>query len=312
LTRFSPYNQFSRKEWARLRADTPLTLSEAELTQLRGQNEQVSLSEVADIYLPLTRLLNLYVAAAQDLYRASANFLNHEAARVPYIIGVAGSVAVGKSTTSRILQALLSRWPHHPKVDLVPTDGFLFNNRRLDELGLMRRKGFPESYDLQRLIRFVSDVKAGRRNVRIPVYSHETYDIQPGNYKVIDQPDLMIVEGLNVLQTGVDHRGWPYRAFISDYFDFTIYVHAETEVIRRWYVERFLTFRQMALRDPGMFFHRFASLSEEGAREHAVHIWSDINEVNLNQNILPARERAQLILNKGEDHSVQSVLLRKI
>ena len=312
LTRYSPYNEFSREEWGRLRADTPLTLTENDLVHLRGQNEQVALDEVAEIYLPLTRLLNLYVSKAQELYAASAEFLRNPAARVPYIIGLGGSVAVGKSTTSRILQALLARWPHHPKVDLVTTDGFLYSNRVLGEKGLMPRKGFPESFDLPQLIQFVSDVKAGRRNVRIPVYSHHIYDIVPHRYEVIDQPDIVIIEGLNVLQTGSHMQGYRSRVFISDYFDFTVYVHAETQVIRKWYVDRFMNFREQALHDPTSFFSIFANLGKEEARAHATRIWTEINEVNLNENIFPTRERAKLILNKEADHSVHSVLLRKI
>ncbi|MCZ6843170.1 MAG: type I pantothenate kinase [SAR324 cluster bacterium] len=310
---YSPYNKFSRDEWGKLRADTPLTLTEHDLVQLRGQNEQVALDEVADIYLPLTRLLNLYVAKAQELYQASAKILGNPAARVPYIIGLGGSVAVGKSTTSRILQALLSRWPHHPKVDLVTTDGFLYSNKVLGEKGLMPRKGFPESFDLPRLIQFVSDVKAGRGKIKVPLYSHHIYDIMPGRYELVDQPDIMIIEGLNVLQTGSHAfaRQQP-RVFISDYFDFTIYVHAEVQQVRQWYVDRFLTFRRRALHDSTSFFSVFAHLTEEEARAHAVRIWTEINEVNLHENILPTRERAKLILNKGADHSVQSVLLRKI
>jgi type I pantothenate kinase len=251
----SLYNAFSRAEWSRLRADTPMTLNEEEFMQLRGHNEHVSLAEVKDIYLPLSRLLNFYVAAIQNLHTATAAFLGNTAAKVPYIIGIAGSVAVGKSTTSRILQALLGRWPNHRKVDLVTTDGFLWPTKILQERGIMRRKGFPESYDVQALLEFVSAVKAGERQIRIPVYSHHIYDIAPDQCQVIDQPDIMIVEGLNVLQTDIDSDGnrRPH-VFVSDYFDFTIYVHAETDIIRQWYVDRFSTFRNLAKTDPTSFY----------------------------------------------------------
>lgn len=306
------YLDFTHEEWGHLRADTPLTLSEADLAQLRGLNERVSLDEVVQIYLPLSRLLNLYVAAVQELYRATATFLGSQVPKVPYVIGMAGSVAVGKSTTARILQALLARWPDHPKVDLVTTDGFLYPNRVLEERGLMHRKGFPESYNLRALIKFVSDVKAGLPKVKAPVYSHLSYDILPGHFLVVDQPDIMIVEGLNVLQTGdgvLDHKP---RVFVSDFFDFTIYVDAKVEDIREWYIERFLTLRDTAFRNPLSYFHRYASLSDQQARERASTIWKEINEVNLLENILPTRERADLILEKGRDHSVQRVKLRKL
>jgi type I pantothenate kinase len=306
------YIDFTHEEWGRLRADTPLTLAEADLAQLRGLNERVSLDEVVEIYLPLSRLMNLYVAATQELYRATATFLGSPAPKVPYVIGMAGSVAVGKSTTARILQALLCRWPDHLKVDLVTTDGFLYPNRILEERGIMHRKGFPESYDLRALIRFVAAVKAGLPEVKAPVYSHLSYDILPDQFLVVDQPHIMIVEGLNVLQTGdgvPDHKP---RVFVSDFFDFTVYVDAKVEDIREWYIERFLTLRHTAFRHPSSYFHRYASLSDQEARQRASTIWKEINEVNLLENILPTRERADLILKKGRDHSVQRVRLRKL
>jgi type I pantothenate kinase len=309
---FSPFVSFTREEWARLRAATPLTLTAADLDALRGINENISLEEVADIYLPLSRLLNLYVAATHSLHQATDTFLGQLPAKVPYVIGIGGSVAVGKSTTARILQALLARWPIHPKVDLVTTDGFLYPNQVLEERGLMQRKGFPESYDVRRLVRFVADVKSGRPEVAAPVYSHLTYDIVPDAVTVIRQPDIVIVEGLNVLQTSDGRPGRPLRAFVSDFFDFSIYVDADERNIERWYVERFLTLRRTAFRNPASYFHRYASISIPEAREIAGQIWSEINGVNLRENIKPTRERARLILHKGSDHCVRGVKLRKL
>jgi type I pantothenate kinase len=312
LMSLSPYLDLTREEWSRLRNSTPLTLTEDDLAKLRGINEEVSLREVEDIYLPLSRLLNLYVDATQKLHKATHTFLGNSTEKVPYVIGVAGSVAVGKSTTARILQALLARWPNHPKVDLVTTDGFLLPNAVLEARGLMKRKGFPESYDRRRLVKFVADVKSGAGEVTAPVYSHLAYDILSGRRQVVRKPDIIILEGLNVLQTGVGRAENYTPVFVSDYFDFSIYVDADEEHIRQWYVERFLTLRRTAFRDPASYFHRYAVLSDEGAREKALSIWNEINAVNLKENILPTRTRAFLILEKGADHSVRSVKLRKL
>jgi len=306
------YISFDKEEWGRLRAATPLTLTEADLAELQGINERISLAEVAQIYLPLSRLLNLYVAATQNLRQTTDTFLGTLPAPVSYVIAIAGSVAVGKSTTARVIQALLARWPNHPKVDLVTTDGFLYPNRVLESKGLMSRKGFPESYDLRRLLQFMLDLKSGQPVVEAPVYSHEAYDIVPDRMHVIRQPDIVIVEGLNVLQTGDDRAIGPPRTFVSDFFDFSIFVDAEELHIQQWYVDRFLTFQKTVFQNPASYFHRYASLSVDEARETAGNIWESINAVNLRQNILPTRERAHLILEKAEDHSVRSVKLRKL
>jgi type I pantothenate kinase len=306
----SPYLRFSRTEWASLRASTPLPLTENDLATLRGINEEISLDEVAGIYLPLSRLLNLYVSAIQSLHKATDTFLGHLPAKVPYIIGIAGSVAVGKSTMARILQALLSRWPDHPKVDLVTTDGFLFPTAVLEKRGLMDRKGFPESYDQRRLVHFLTEIKSGKREVAAPVYSHLLYDIIPDAEQMVNQPDVLIVEGLNVLQSAYAKRG--SRIFVSDFFDFSIYIDADEETIENWYVSRFLKLRETVFRNPESYFNRYSQLTREEAMAKAHSIWRQINGPNLRDNIQPTRERAQLILRKGTGHSIEEVRLRKL
>ena len=307
--RRSLFLDFDHEQWGRLRADTPMTLTEDDLGRIRGLNESVSMDEVVQVYLPLSRLLNLHVAASQELYGATSTFLGHpESVRVPYIIGVAGSVAVGKSTTARLLRELLARWPNSPRVDLVTTDGFLLPNATLEARGLMHRKGFPESYDARSLLAFVADIKAGRV-VQSPVYSHESYDIVPDQVITLGASDIVIIEGLNVLQTRTDPDA--PQTFVSDYFDFSIYVDAEPDDLERWYLERFLTLQRTAFRRPRAYFHRYAHLSEHEARTIAAGIWREINAKNLRENILPTRERADLILEKSSDHSIRRVRLRK-
>jgi type I pantothenate kinase len=309
---FSPYRAFSRAEWAKLRADTPMTLTSAEVTRLRSLHDRLDMKEVEEIYLPLSRLLSLYVAATQRLFRAQQNFLGTEDVKMPYIIGVAGSVAVGKSTTARVLQALLARWPNVPKVDLITTDGFLYPNVILEREGLMEKKGFPESYDLPALLHFLSDVKAGRRPARAPIYSHLVYDVMPNQWIEIDRPDILIVEGLNVLQTGSPPKDGKAIPYVSDFFDFSVYLDAEEAVLLRWYVDRFLTLRGTAFRDPKSYFHRYSTLTDKEAAATATSIWSRINLANLHENILPTRLRADLILKKSESHMVEEVALRRL
>ncbi len=309
---FSPYRLFSRDEWARLRADTPMTLVERDLEQLSGLMDGLSLQEIEEIYLPMSRLINLYVLGAQELHSVSSRFLNRKDRRVPFIIGIAGSVAVGKSTTARALRALLARWPDHPRVDLVTTDGFLLPNAELERRGIMNRKGFPESFDTTRLLNFLGDVKSGRDFAEAPLYSHFRYDIIPNQKVVVERPDILIVEGLNVLQPARLPKGGEGIPFVSDFFDFSIYIDADPKIIEQWYVARFLKLRSTAFRDPGAYFHRYASLTIEEAEGRALEIWQTINLRNLEENILPTRRRARLILRKGADHKVENVALRKL
>jgi type I pantothenate kinase len=308
----SPYRVFTRAEWAELRQDTPMTLTPDEVMRVRSLHDRLDMAEVEEIYLPLSRLLSLYVVATQRLFRAQQRFLGTEDSKMPYVIGVAGSVAVGKSTTARVLQALLTRWPNTPKVDLVTTDGFLLPNAVLEREGLMEKKGFPESYDLPALLRFLSDIKAGRRPARAPIYSHLIYDVMPNQWVEIDHPDILIVEGLNVLQTGRPPKDGKAIPYVSDFFDFSIYLDASEDVLQTWYVDRFLTLRGTAFRDPKSYFHRYAQLSDAEAITTGTAIWSRINLVNLRENILPTRQRADLILKKSESHLVEEVALRRL
>jgi len=309
----SPYRIFPRDEWAGLRAETPLTLTAEEVLRLQSLNDPISLEEVVAIYLPLSRLLSLYVAATQGLFKATQRFLLAEnEVKVPYIIGIAGSVAVGKSTTARVLKALLARWPNTPKVDLVTTDGFLLPNADLTRLGLMERKGFPESYDTNGLLRFLTDIKAGKRNVRAPLYSHLVYDVVPGEETEVDRPDILIVEGLNVLQPARMPKDGSVIPFVSDFFDFSVYIDADEADLHRWYVSRFLRLRHTAFRDPLSYFRRYAEIPEDEAIEVADGLWTRINLVNLRENIVPTRRRASLILRKGASHRIEAVALRRL
>lgn len=303
----SRFTNMSRDDWAELRAATPLTLRTDDLNKLRGINDKIDLDEVAAIYLPLSRLLNFHVSARQDLARITSTFLGTYAQRVPFVIGIAGSVAVGKSTLARILQALLARWPDHPQVDLVTTDGFLLPNKVLAERAIMDRKGFPESYDTRRLLRFLRDIKSGEPEVSAPIYSHVIYDIIDDAELVVRQPDIVILEGLNVLQTQNNST-----EFVSDYFDFSIYLDADEAHIRGWFVDRFMALRETVFRDPDSFFQHFAGLTEHEAVQTAVDIWDDINGRNLRENIEPTRERAKLVLRKGSDHRITEVRLHKL
>lgn len=308
---FSTHREFSVTQWAKLSDDTPLRLTESELKALRGINERASIDEVENIYLPLSRLLSYYVESVQTLNEKTALFMRDSTPKVPFIIGVAGSVAAGKSTTSRILQTLLKRWPGHPRVELVNTDGFLFSTKELESRDLMKRKGFPESYDRHALITFLSDIKSGKRNVKAPVYSHLHYDIVPDEFVEVDQPDVLIVEGLNVLQSSPTVKGEP-KLVVSDFFDFSIYVDVDEQIVKQWYISRFLTFRDSVFKKPEAYFSHFAKLDEKEAIETASEIWDSINLVNLRENIFPTRLRADLILRKNADHAIDKVHLRKL
>ena len=310
---YSPYHQFTSEQWARFRADTPLTLTADEVARVRSLDDPIDLTEVRRIYLSLSRLLSAHVEASQLLFQQRNRFLSmSDVAKTPFVIGIAGSVAVGKSTTARILQELLARWPSSPKVDLITTDGFLHPNSILRREGLMERKGFPESYDIGALLRFLSAIKAGEPNVRAPCYSHLTYDVLPDEYTVVDRPDILIFEGINVLQSRDLPADGKIVPIVSDFFDFSIYIDADEALIHSWYVERFMKLRQTAFRDPNSFFNRYATIGEEAARAIAEGLWENINLKNLLQNILPTRPRADLILRKGSNHLVETVALRKL
>jgi len=300
------YVRFSRSEWANLRQSTPLHLSDADVERLRGINQQVPLREVSESYLPLSRLLNLHVSAARTLAQVQDAFVGRPAVHPPYILAIAGSVAAGKSTFSRVLQAVLSRWPHHPRVELVTTDGFLYPNKTLMDRGLMRRKGFPESYDQGAIVEFLARIKAGENGVRMPVYSHEIYDIKPNEYREIEHPDILIFEGLNVLQIP---KGT--EIVCSDYFDFSVFLDADEEDLQNWYVERVLLLQRTAFQKPESFFYEHRHLTQEQTREWALKIWREINLANLRENILPTRQRASVVWRKNNDHTLRELWLRK-
>ena len=303
----SRFIRFPRDEWAKLRASTPMTLTESDIEQVRGINEQLSMDDVEEVYLPVSRLLNLYVSASQGLYRVTDTFLGRPSKKVPYIIAVAGSVAVGKSTTSRLLRQLLSRWPDHPRVELVGTDGFLYPNAYLEERGILSRKGFPESYDTGALLAFLESVKSGVEALDVPVYSHNAYDIIPDRVRTVERADIVIIEGLNVLQPPNGDR-----RMVSDFIDFGIFLEVDERSVRDWYVERFFKLRDSTFQDPDAYFHCFAGLSDDEAEQVAEGIWDTINGPNLRDNIAPTRERADLILRKSADHTIEEIFLRRL
>jgi len=304
----TPFVEISRADWAELGNATEAPLTETEISQIRGLGDFLDIKEVKEVYLPLSRFLNIYVSEFSKLHRATSDFLGERSAKVPFIIGIAGSVAVGKSTVSRLLRELLARWEGTPKVSLITTDGFLYPNAELERRSLMHRKGFPESYDRLALLNFVADIKSGKENVKAPVYSHLTYDLVPGKFESVSSPDVVIIEGLNVLQS----PGADQETTLSDYFDFKIYVDAETNNISKWFLNRFYELRESAFTNPESYFHRYAKMPIEKALERANEIWDTINLPNLIENILPTRSRATLVLRKGDQHAVESVLLRKL
>jgi len=311
--KYSPYRFFSAERWAEFRADTPLTLTADEVQRLSSLYDPIDLDEVRRIYLSLSRLLYAHVESSQMLFRQRQAFFNAtDVIKTPFIIGMAGSVAVGKSTTARVLKELLRRWPSNPTVDLVTTDGFLYPNEVLRRQNLMERKGFPDSYDVGALLRFLSAIKSGQENVRAPVYSHLTYDVMPGEFVTIDRPDILIFEGLNVLQPRELPQDGNFVPFVSDFFDFSIYIDADEKLIHNWYIKRFMRLRETAFRNPDSFFHRYSQLSDDAAQAIAEGLWSNINLKNLRENILPTRPRADLILRKGADHFIEEVALRKL
>ncbi|TDK30411.1 type I pantothenate kinase [Rhizobium deserti] len=310
---YSPYHHFSADEWAKFRADTPLTLKADEIARLRSLDDPIDIDEVRRIYLSLSRLLSTHVEASQLLYQQRNRFLSlSDVTKTPFIIGIAGSVAVGKSTTARILKELLARWPSSPKVDLITTDGFLYPNAVLQRDNLMDRKGFPESYDIGAILRFLSAIKAGEPNVRAPRYSHLTYDVLPNEHTLVDRPDILIFEGINVLQSRALPADGKIVPIVSDFFDFSIYIDADEDQIHNWYVQRFMRLRETAFRDPTSFFKKYAAIDATAAQAVAEGLWENINLRNLRQNILPTRPRADLILRKGRNHFIEKVSLRKL
>lgn len=310
---YSPYHHFTANEWAKFRADTPLTLASDEIARLRSLDDPINIDEVRQIYLSLSRLLSTHVEASQQLFRQRNRFLTlPDASKTPFIIGIAGSVAVGKSTTARVLKELLARWPSSPKVDLITTDGFLYPNAVLQSEGLMQRKGFPESYDVGQILRFLSAIKAGEPNVKAPQYSHLTYDVLPDAHTLVDRPDILIFEGINVLQSRPLPADGKIVPIVSDFFDFSIYIDADEEQIHQWYVQRFMKLRETAFRDPTSFFKKYAAIDADAALAVAEGLWQNINLKNLRQNIIPTRPRADIILRKGRNHFIETVSLRKL